>query len=309
MLRWKEASRGSQHDDEHLCLDDNEWCVLCVNFLVCVPTVQSYVPYVVPYYQIPGTGKNVSTFERKVVLYVQEVNCGDSMEFTSRLRRWDESPVEPILDAQLADFWFIVLIWSVIAWFFRLLYLLMQLLELKNAMRAAQVAVHRNVPLHSEIGMLDVQSRSRFLAYLRSRTPPTPAASVSAFKNPVALQSGKLRRISERGTEWELELVIDSMAPSLLQVFWGCSEQAVNLSSCSPSPSFSTVISHPSSSPTTHRSKGASSIPHVRPRGHPIFVASVCLAMAIAPALTGTTTPIAIERRHQPVFSPSRCEA
>ncbi|KAL1523193.1 hypothetical protein AB1Y20_018146 [Prymnesium parvum] len=141
---------------------------------------------------------------------------------------WDEDPQEPILDTNLSDFWVIILSWSILGWGMRLCYIGLQLLELRNAAYSNRAAIHHEVALHSEIGLLDFQSRSRFLAYLRSRTPATPAATVNAFKNPVAVRNAKLQRDTERtDDEWQLELEVDCTAPSVLQLFWGCNERAV----------------------------------------------------------------------------------
>ena len=54
------------------------------------------------------------------------------MSYPPRLSVWDRPPIEPILDTELADFWVVVLSWSLLGWFLRLCYVSLQLLELRT---------------------------------------------------------------------------------------------------------------------------------------------------------------------------------
>ena len=65
-----------------------------------------------------------------------------------------ESPESPMLPSQVVDFWIILLFWFVGAWAARIVHLTVSLKEVRRAIDAGQITVHRDVPLHSSISWL-----------------------------------------------------------------------------------------------------------------------------------------------------------
>ena len=81
------------------------------------------------------------------------------------------------LPPAVADFFLVALTWCMVGWALRLAYIAMSLIELRHAIDQNRVSVHGDVPLHALVPGLDPLSRSRFLSFLRARSPATPARS------------------------------------------------------------------------------------------------------------------------------------
>ena len=94
------------------------------------------------------------------------------------------------------------------------------LTSLKEARRHAATNSCRfdDVPLHNLVVPLDVDTRRRFLSYLRTRVLPAPTAAAPAYTSPVLLHSAKL--VGPRGSG-SLELEFESAHDAALQVYWG----------------------------------------------------------------------------------------
>ncbi len=123
-----------------------------------------------------------------------------------------------MLPSQVVDFWIILLFWFVAAWAARIVHLTVSLKEVRRAIDAGQITVHRDVPLHSSISWLDAYFRSRFLSFLRARVPPTPTAPVQAFSNPVVLRAARVA--GEAGSPRSLLLNLDCTHDATLVVYW-----------------------------------------------------------------------------------------
>ena len=96
------------------------------------------------------------------------------------------------LPPAVADFFLVALTWCMVGWAQRLAYIAMSLIELRHAIDQNRVSVHGDVPLHALVPGLDPLSRSRFLSFLRARSPATPAAAVGELRQPVALRRAAL---------------------------------------------------------------------------------------------------------------------
>ena len=131
----------------------------------------------------------------------------------------DIEPVElPLLPPATADFLLILLAWCMIGWGLRIAYLVLSLREVMQAQAAGRLLCFDNVPMHSLVVPLDVDTRHRFLGFLRARVPPMPTAESQAYTSPVALKTARLVGPRGAGT---LELTLDCMLPATLQLFWG----------------------------------------------------------------------------------------
>ena len=69
----------------------------------------------------------------------------------------------------------------------------MHLLDLQTAIKSQRLSAHDSVPLHSEVVNLDPQTKTRFLSFLRARTPPTPTAAVPCYSVPLSLNGARRR--------------------------------------------------------------------------------------------------------------------
>ena len=131
------------------------------------------------------------------------------------------------LPPAVADFFLVALTWCMVGWALRLAYIAMSLIELRHAIDQNRVSVHGDVPLHALVPGLDPLSRSRFLSFLRARSPATPAAAVGELRQPVALRRAALCVAPGGAGVVELELELDCAEPVALQLAWGLSHQAV----------------------------------------------------------------------------------
>ena len=130
----------------------------------------------------------------------------------------DDHPSEsPLLAAKNYDVCLILLAWFALGWLLRLIHLFT---TYKEARRYAASSSCRfdDVPFHNLVVPLDVDTRRRFLAYLRTRVLPAPTAAAPAYTSPVLLHSAKLT--GPRGSA-SLELILESAHDAALQVYWG----------------------------------------------------------------------------------------
>ena len=130
----------------------------------------------------------------------------------------------PILPPASSDFTLILLAWCMIAWSIRLAYMVITLREVRHAHKAGKLLCFEDVPFHSLVVPLDVDSRRRFLSFLRARVPDVPTAPSRAYSSPVAVRSV---RIAGRRGGPEIELDVDCAVPATLQIFWGVDPAAV----------------------------------------------------------------------------------
>ena len=100
----------------------------------------------------------------------------------------DSVPLEDhLLPEPVETFMLMALCWCLVVWLLRLCYLAIHLLELQAAIRTGRLSFHNDVPLHAHIASTDPQTRTRFLSFLRARTPATPTAGVPAYSVPLSL--------------------------------------------------------------------------------------------------------------------------
>jgi hypothetical protein len=102
-----------------------------------------------------------------------------------------------LLPEPVETFLLVALCWCLVAWLLRLCYMAIHLLELQTAIRTQRLSSHDNVPLHAEVAVTDPQMGSRFLSFLRTRTPATPTAAVPCYSVPLSL-NGATRRGQKR---------------------------------------------------------------------------------------------------------------
>lgn len=137
----------------------------------------------------------------------------------------DVEPTEvALLSPAMSDFALILLAWCMIAWALRLLYLGMTLREMMHAQRAGRLTCFDDVPLHDLVVPLDVDTRRRFLSYLRGRVLPAPTAAARSYASPVLLRTARLK--SKRGGA-VLDLSFECTLPSTLQIFWDVDTSAL----------------------------------------------------------------------------------
>ena len=86
-----------------------------------------------------------------------------------------------LLPEPVETFMLVALCWCLVAWLLRLCYMAIHLLELQAAIRAQRLSSHDNVPMHALVANTDPQTRTRFLSFLRARTPATPTAAVPCY--------------------------------------------------------------------------------------------------------------------------------
>ena len=98
-----------------------------------------------------------------------------------------------LLPEPVETFLLVALCWCLVAWLLRLCYIAMHLLELQGAIKSQRLSAHDSVPLHSEVMYLDPQTKTRFLSFLRTRTPATPTAAVPCYSVPLSLNGARRR--------------------------------------------------------------------------------------------------------------------
>ena len=107
----------------------------------------------------------------------------------------DSIPVEDhLLPEPVETFLFMALCWCLVVWLLRLCYMAIHVLELQAAIRTGRLSLHEDVPLHAHVATTDPQTRTRFLSFLRMRTPPTPTAAVPCYSIPLSLNGVTQRR-------------------------------------------------------------------------------------------------------------------
>ena len=116
---------------------------------------------------------------------------------------------EPVETALL-----VVLCWFLVAWLLHLCYMAVHLNELQSAIRTQRLSSHDSVPLHAEVAYTDPQTRTRFLSFLRTRTPATPTAAVPCYSVPLSLK-GATRRGQKRR-------LLPGALVDLALVCWAC---------------------------------------------------------------------------------------
>lgn len=131
-----------------------------------------------------------------------------------------------VIGRATAEFGLILFAWILIAWVFRLLYLVLTLREFEAVKAGGGLSIFEDVPMHHTVQQLDLDTRRRFLGFLRSRAPPMPAASVSNYIGPISLGTIRLHACrtvpqSARGSaDVELTVEVGSTFPCTLQIFW-----------------------------------------------------------------------------------------
>ena len=111
---------------------------------------------------------------------------------------YDSAALEDhLLPEPVEAFLLVALCWCLVAWLLRLCYMAIHLLELQAAIRTQRLSSHDSVPLHSEVAHTDIQTKTRFLSFLRTRTPATPTAAVPCYSVPLSLK-GATRRGQKR---------------------------------------------------------------------------------------------------------------
>ena len=107
---------------------------------------------------------------------------------------YDSAALEDhLLPEPVETFLLVALCWCLVAWLLRLCYMAMHLLDLQAAIKHQRLSAHDSVPLHSEVVYLDPQTKTRFLSFLRARTPPTPTAAVPCYSVPLSLNGARRR--------------------------------------------------------------------------------------------------------------------
>ena len=107
---------------------------------------------------------------------------------------YDSAALEDhLLPEPVETFLLVALCWCLVAWLLRLCYMAMHLLDLRSAIEHQRLSAHDSVPLHSEVVNLDPQTKTRFLSFLRARTPPTPTAAVPCYSVPLSLNGARRR--------------------------------------------------------------------------------------------------------------------
>ena len=102
-----------------------------------------------------------------------------------------------LLPEPVETFLLVALCWCLVAWLLRLCYMANHLFELQSAIQTQRLSSHDSVPLHAQVAHADPQTRTRFLSFLRTRTPATPTAAVPCYSVPLSL-NGATRRSQKR---------------------------------------------------------------------------------------------------------------
>ena len=117
------------------------------------------------------------------------------MSSSDELRVGDSIPLEDqFLPEPVETFLFMSLCWCLVVWLLRLSYMAIHILELQAAIRTGRLSLHEDVPLHAQLAATDSQTRTRFLSFLRMRTPPTPTAAVPCYSIPLSLHGATQHR-------------------------------------------------------------------------------------------------------------------
>ena len=91
-----------------------------------------------------------------------------------------------VIGRATAEFGLILFAWILIAWVFRLLYLVLTLCGVRSG-KGWRLSIFEDVPMHHTVQQLDLDTRRRFLGFLRSRAPPSARCSVSNYIGPISL--------------------------------------------------------------------------------------------------------------------------
>ena len=110
-----------------------------------------------------------------------------------------ESLEDHLLPEPVETFLLVALCWCLVAWLLRLCYMAYDLLELQAAIRTQRLSSHDDVPLHAQVEYTDTQTKTRFLSFLRTRTPATPTAAVPCYSVPLTLNG-----VTRRAQKWRL---------------------------------------------------------------------------------------------------------
>jgi len=129
-----------------------------------------------------------------------------------------------LLPEPVETFLLVALCWCLVAWLLRLCYMANHLFELQSAIQTQRLSSHDSVPLHAQVAHADPQTRTRFLSFLRTRTPATPTAAVPCYSVPLSLNGATLHVAV--GELHRLEINLSLSCSATMQLFWGVTPEA-----------------------------------------------------------------------------------
>ena len=124
------------------------------------------------------------------------------------------APCPDMLTSGLQDFLLIILVWALVAWAVHLTKTALNLQRLIISEQSGRLSIFKDVPMHACIPNLDLDTRRRFLSYLRARAPAVPAADTVGHVSPVSVRA-------IHGTPGGFILELESSLPGTVQAFYG----------------------------------------------------------------------------------------